>query len=54
MDKKDCLQVLMVLAALESWSYSHDSRLPDWLNEDINNAIDKLVAHILGDQDEKN
>jgi hypothetical protein len=54
MDKKDCLQIIMVLAALESWSYSHNSKLPDWLQEDMSNTIDKLKAKILEDRDEKN
>lgn len=47
MSKKDYLEILMILSALESWSYSHDSRLPDWLQENLENSIDKLKAEVL-------
>jgi uncharacterized protein (DUF608 family) len=50
MTKKDCLETLMVLSALESWSYSFADKqsLPDWLAEDLENSIAKLKAAILG------
>lgn len=52
MTKKDHLEVLMVLSALESWSFSFSDRqcLPDWLQEDLGNVMDKLKAEVLGDQ----
>lgn len=52
MTKKDCLDTLMVLSALESWCYSFTDkqRLPDWLAEDLENSIAKLKAEVLGEQ----
>jgi hypothetical protein len=49
MTKKDCLDALMVLSALESWSFSFADRqrLPDWLQEDISKVMDKLKVEIL-------
>ena len=50
MNKKDYLDLLMLLSALESWCYSTpDQKLPDWLVENIGNAVDKLKAEILED-----
>ena len=52
MTKKDCLDLLMVLSALESWCYSISdrNRLPDWLIENIGNSVDKLRAEILEEE----
>ena len=52
MTKKDHLEILMVLSALESWSFSFADRqrLPDWLQEDISNAMDRLKAEVLGEE----
>ena len=49
MTKKDHLEILMVLSALESWSFSFADRqrLPDWLQENLDNCIDKLKAEVL-------
>jgi len=47
MTKKDHLEILMLLSALESWSYSLDRRLPDWLLEDLENMVEKLKAEVL-------
>ena len=52
MTKQDYLELLMLLSALESWSFSFADRqrLPDWLQENLDNSIDKLKAEILADQ----
>ena len=49
MTKKDYLELLMLLSALESWcfSMSDQKHLPDWLVENIGNSVDKLRAEIL-------
>ena len=49
MTKKDCLDLLMVLSALESWCFSMSDRkhLPDWLVENLGDAVEKLKAEIL-------
>mgnify|MGYP006287832743 CR=1 FL=1 len=52
MTKKDCLEILMTISALESWAFSFadKQRLPDWLVEDVGNCIDKLKAEILEEE----
>lgn len=47
MTKQKILKLLMLLSALESWSFSTNSRLPDHLYEDIQSAVDSLSALIL-------
>ena len=49
MTKKDCLDLLMLISALESWcfSVSDQKHLPDWLIENVGNSVDKLRAEIL-------
>ena len=50
MTKKEKLDLVKVLSALESWSFSVNARLPDYLFDDINNAIEKLSNEILEDK----
>ena len=52
MTKKDHLELLMILSALESWSFSFADRqrLPDWMADDLNNCMTKLKAEVLGGQ----
>lgn len=52
MTKKDHLELLMLLSALESWSFSFADRqrLPDWLIENLNNSVDKLKAEVLEEE----
>ena len=47
MTKEQCLDILMLLSALESWSFSVNSSLPDYLGERIGNAIELLSAEVL-------
>lgn len=46
-DKALALQTIQLLSALESWSFSSDTRLPDYLLEDLSNVIDKYRKIIL-------
>lgn len=52
MTKKDHLELLMLISALESWCYSisEKNRLPDWLVENLGDAVEKLKAEILEDK----
>ena len=52
MTKKDYLDQLMLLSALESWcfSMSDQKHLPDWLVESLGDAVEKLKAEILEDK----
>jgi hypothetical protein len=47
MTKKDYLEILMLLSALESWSFANSNHLPGWLLENLNNSVDKLKAEVL-------
>jgi len=51
MTKKNLLEVLMLLSALESWSYVDGRRLPDWLVEKLEDGVEKLKAEILSDEE---
>jgi hypothetical protein len=47
MDKKDALDIIKLLSALESWCFSTKERLPDYLLEDLQRAVDKLTNEVL-------
>lgn len=48
MTKKEALDVLMLLSALESWAYSvGEKKVPDWLVESIGDAMQKLRNEVL-------
>jgi hypothetical protein len=51
MTKEEALQTIMLLSALESWAFSQQSRLPDYLVEDIQRSMEVLERIIL---EEKN
>jgi len=46
-DKALCLRILMLLSALESWSFSSSGRLPDHTLEELNALVDALTAEVL-------
>ena len=46
-DKKQALELLKLLSALESWSFADKHRLPDYLLERLDNAIDELTEDVL-------
>ena len=47
MDKTEMLEILKLLSALESWSFSTKVNLPDYLHERLANTIDFLGTEIL-------
>lgn len=47
MTKKDYLDVIMLLSALESWAFAENKRLPDYLAEDISSALERLEKEVL-------
>jgi len=47
MSKQDCLDLLTLLSALESWSFSVKECLPDYLHERLSNAIESLSREVL-------
>ena len=47
MTKQQHLDVIKLLSALESWSFSNKERLPDYLYEQITVSIDLLTVEVL-------
>lgn len=47
MTKQECLDLLMLLSALESWSFSVKECLPDYLHERINDSVEVLSREVL-------
>ncbi len=47
MNKELCLRLLMLLSALESWSFSVGKTLPDHTRDELIALIDKLKEEVL-------
>ena len=47
MGKKDCLELLMLLSAVESWSFADKHHLPDFLYDKLDICMAKLKSEIL-------
>ena len=47
MTKPQALDLIMLLSALESWSFSTGKPLPDYLLERLDNSLEVLRAEIL-------
>ena len=47
MNKQDKLAMLMLLSAIESWSFSVQTRMPEYLHDRIDATIDVLKEEIL-------
>ena len=47
MTKPDLLEIIKLLSALESWSFSEGKRLPDYLLEHLIDAVEKLSKAVL-------
>jgi hypothetical protein len=50
MTKEDALKLIKLLSALESWSFSAKTDLPDYLHEDLCLAVEKLEELVLKEQ----
>ena len=50
MDKLQTLELLMLLSAVESWSFADKHRMPDYLYDHIDSAIESLIKELLGEQ----
>jgi hypothetical protein len=48
MDKAFALELIKLLSALESWSFSTDRAIPDYLHESISGAVKRLSDEVLG------
>lgn len=47
MTKQEYLDLLMLLSAMESWTFSVKECLPDYLHERLSNAIESLSREVL-------
>ena len=47
MSKKEAIDLLMLISALESWSFSASTRMPDYLYERIADAVEVLTREVL-------
>ena len=49
-DKEFALQTIMLLSALESWSFSSQVRLPDYLHERLADVVEHLSKKVLHEE----
>jgi len=47
MTKEQALQIIKLLSAVESWSFSNERRMPDYLYERIDEAMTLLEQEVL-------
>lgn len=47
MSKEEAIKLIKLLSALESWSFSAKTDLPDYLHEDLSTALEKLEKIVL-------
>lgn len=50
MSKAEILELLKLLSAMESWSFSTGAHLPDYLGDKLAGHIDLLTEVILNEQ----
>lgn len=46
-DKELALRILMLLSAIESWSFAEKHRMPDYLIEELNEVLETLRKEVL-------
>ena len=48
MNKEQALEILMLLSAIESWSFAKDGvLLPDYLHDKLSNVVAELTKEVL-------
>jgi hypothetical protein len=47
MSKEDALKLIKLLSAMESWSFTANISLPDYLHEDLCLAVERLEKIVL-------
>jgi hypothetical protein len=47
MTKEEALAIIKLLSAIESWSFADKHRMPDYLYEQINVAMEVLEREVL-------
>ncbi len=49
MNRKDLLEILCLLSALESWGFSSKQMFPDYLHDDLIRVVNGLKDELLKD-----
>jgi hypothetical protein len=49
MNKEFALELIKLLSAVESWGFATTQRIPDYLVENLNDAVNKLSKEVLSD-----
>ena len=52
MTKRDKLDILMLLSAIESWGFTSDKLMPDYLHDGLTDAVKMLKDEVLEDKTE--
>ena len=52
MTNPQILDLLMLLSAIESWSFADKHRMPDYLYERLDTAIDLLRKELIGEEND--
>lgn len=47
MTRQQTLEILMLLSALEAWSFAEKHKLPDYLLENLDGAVKLLCKEVL-------
>lgn len=48
MDKEQCLRIIKLLSAMESWSFAKERGIiPDYLLEELNELVEMLTKEVL-------
>ena len=47
MTKEEALEIIKLLSGIESWAFSQQNRLPDYLHQKIDSAMDALTSKVL-------
>ena len=53
MEKSEILDLLMLLSALESWSFSEKKSLPDYLHEKLSDSVTVLSKALLDGSEDR-
>ncbi len=52
MTKQEALAAIKLLSAMESWAFSNENLIPDYLHEDLQKSMEVLERIVLGEPQE--
>jgi len=53
MTKEQALAAIKLLSAMESWAFSNENLIPDYLHEDLQKSMEVLERIVLGEPKEQ-